>query len=197
MSGMDMRLLASAFLACLAPVAPGRVAARLPTSEFADTETALHVRLDQLGRGVHRLDFSLAFAGTPSNNVEVALGCDADGDGELAPHETGLVVGWSCGRYFIENFRTGEIAEEAAAESPSVARSLDWHCEVTKDNRSLVSFAATNEVGAAFAALSEDAPAWLYDSAWNLMRLVARGMDAPCERFEARVWEKGLSVFVR
>ena len=33
----------------------------------------------------------LVLTGTVSNNVQIAFGCDADGDGELALEEAGLV----------------------------------------------------------------------------------------------------------
>jgi len=89
----------------------GGVVGQLPASEFLDTEVSAHHRLEQPGI-VNFLDFSLAFNGTASNNVEVAFGRDADGDNVLAVHETEMIVGWRCGRYFIENFRTGETVEE-------------------------------------------------------------------------------------
>ena len=45
-------------------------------------------------------DSKLDFNGTPSNNVEVAFGTDADGDRSLSLDETDVVIGWECGRYF-------------------------------------------------------------------------------------------------
>ena len=38
-----------------------------------------------------------------------------------------------------------------------------------------------------FQALSASLPAWMYDSSWDLMRLTARGVDAPNESFEAHI----------
>ena len=58
-------------------------------------------------------------------------------------------------------------------------------------------FVATNEVGAAFALVSRDAPSWLYDRNWNLMRLTARGVDVQDERFEVEVKSSGFFVNLR
>ena len=51
-----------------------------------------------LGRRV-KLTLSADF--TPSNCVQVALGQDANGDGDLAPEETRLVLGVDCGEPFV------------------------------------------------------------------------------------------------
>ena len=58
-------------------------------------------------------------------------------------------------------------------------------------------FTATNEVGAAFAQVSTNAPAWLYSRDWNLMRLTARGVDVQGERFEVEVQTSGFSINLR
>ena len=91
--------------------ASGAAGEPLPAPEFADTEVSAHHPLEQGPFGLRGLDFRLEFTGTPSNNVEVAFGRDEDSDGALAPHETDVVFGWECGRYFIERFRTGERIE--------------------------------------------------------------------------------------
>ena len=44
-----------------------------------------------------RILLELALTATPSNDVEVAVGYDADQDGILAAEESGLTVGWDCG----------------------------------------------------------------------------------------------------
>jgi len=174
----------------------GALLPQLLTGEFADTEVSAHCRLAQ-PNVVNYLDFALTFNGTASNNVEVAFGCDADGDNVLAVHETEMIVGWRCGRYFIENFRTGEVFEETNVGTNGVARSLDWHYRIRDAKTVLRSFAATNEVGAAFPDLSSVRPGWLYNGDWNLMRLTARGMDDQDEHFEVDVLAKGVSIILR
>ena len=175
----------------------GSALPQLPPSEYADTEVFAHHSLEQGPFGLRGLDFRLEFAGTPSNNVEVAFGRDGDGDGALAPHETDVVVGWECGRYFIERFRTGERIEEPDVGTNDVERSLAWHYTLRKSGKVFKAFAATNEVGAVFAQVSTNAPAWLYSRDWNLMRLTARGVDVQGERFEVEVRSSGFSINLR
>ena len=55
----------------------------LPSSAFADTEASTNFTF-AVGEGLNRrLVFSLELQASPTNNVEVAIGCDADGDGRL------------------------------------------------------------------------------------------------------------------
>lgn len=175
----------------------GKEMRRLPAPEFADTEVTAHHRLDQTGGGVRTLDFWLSFDGTPSNNIEVAFGTDADADGRLAPQETDVVIGWECGRYFVERFRTGERIEEDGIGTNGVARTLDWHYRVGKDRVEFKSFTATNETGVAFTDLSATRPEWLYGRDWNLMRMTARGVDVQNERFFVDIQLKGFVMTLR
>lgn len=170
---------------------------QLPAPEFIDTEVVAHHVLDQGIVGTWRLDFTLVFNGSSSNNVEVAFGCDADGSGDLASHETDLIIGWDCGRYFIEHFKGGERFEETNVGTNGIERSLDWHYVVGNKKRKFKGFAATNEVGVAFADLSANLPRWLYSGDWNLMRLTARGVDVQDEHFDVQVLHKGLLINLR
>ena len=120
---------------------------------------------------------------TPSNNVQVAFGRDADGDGVLAPEESDLVVGWDCGRWFAEEVATG-TRTFAGDEAPTAGnRFLRWRAEL--DGAGGVSrLAVTNTSGEAFAELSAARPGWACRSSWNLMRLTRRGTDMPAECFD-------------
>ena len=193
MCGMKLLL----FCLALPLAAAGVELPQLAAPEFLDTEVSATHRLEQPELGFRGLDFRLDFNGTPSNNVEVAFGRDLDADGSLAPHETDVIVGWECGRYFIERFRTGERTEETNVGTNDVARSLAWHYDVRKGGTVFRAFAATNEVGAAFASVSTNTPAWLYDRNWNLMQLTARGVDVQGERFEVDVQSRGLLIKLR
>ena len=56
----------------------------LPAPEYADTEATAYADLQIPARNARGLDIEMTFTGTASNNVEIALGRDADGDGRLS-----------------------------------------------------------------------------------------------------------------
>ena len=60
----------------------------LPASEYADTEVSTNFPFSVLFEQKNQIEVTLALDTTPTNNVEVALGTDADGDGNLSPEET-------------------------------------------------------------------------------------------------------------
>ena len=75
--------------------------AALPDAAFADTEVSTNFTFGVGAVANRRLVFTLELQATPSNNVEVAIGCDADGDGHLSLDESGLTVGYDCGEWFV------------------------------------------------------------------------------------------------
>ena len=197
MESLSKFMLAGVVMVCL-PVILFAVRQRgLPLSEFADTEVSRDYPLVQTGRIVNGLDFTLSFKGTSSNNVEVAFGSDADSDGALSWHETDFVIGWKCGRYFIENFKTGEMIVESEVGTNGMRRILSWHYRVSDRRRVLKSFAASNEVGVAFADFSADPPDWIYGRDWNLMKMTARGVDVVDESFDVEVTGNGFVIELR
>ena len=174
----------------LPSLAFGTVAPPLPPPAFADTEVSAYHALAQGLPGGLRL--RLEFCGTPSNNVEVALGTDANADGVLAFDETALVVGWDCGRYFVECMSTGERHEETSVGTNDSARVFAWDCAAKRGRPKSLSVAT--EAGAAFEPLATALPDWLYDGNWNLMRLTARGTDAQDECFTFETLQNGFRI---
>ena len=87
----------------VAMCASGIGVAALPPSSFADTEVSTNFTF-AVGEGSsRRLVFSLEIAASPTNNVEVAIGCDEDEDGLLSLDETALTVGYDCGEWFVRS----------------------------------------------------------------------------------------------
>ena len=148
----------------------------LPASPYADTEVSTNVPFNAVRSDAREFGVSMAFTGTASNGVQVAFGRDADGDGDLAPEETRLLLGWRAGAYFIEDAATGERVSEPAA-SGGASRRLDFREALDRSFRPRAA-AATNETGACLAQVLADAPAWLYGTDWNLMKVTRRGVDA-------------------
>ena len=72
-----------------------------PQSEYVDAESSVNVPLPVSDRRFLRLTFG--FEPSPTNAVQVALGRDANADGDLAPEETALRVGCDCGVWFAHS----------------------------------------------------------------------------------------------
>ena len=51
---------------------------------------------------------SISFEASQTNEVLIALGCDANADGDLAFDETDLLLGCDCGNWYSADLRTGE-----------------------------------------------------------------------------------------
>ena len=109
-----MVLLASGLAAAAAAGAEIDVG-RLPESGYADTEASTNVPFAFARAGVRDFEFDLCLCGTPSNNVQLAFGRDANGDGELSYAETALVMGRGLGEAFVEDV-AGEIVQYRPAE---------------------------------------------------------------------------------
>ena len=82
----------------------------LPQDDRADTEVATNVALNVDAARLERLTFSVAFESCGTNEVLVAVGADADGDGELSVDEVDVVFGCDCGAWYRADMRTGETA---------------------------------------------------------------------------------------
>ena len=51
---------------------------------------------------------SISFEACVTNEVLIALGCDANADGDLAFEESALLLGCDCGSWYRADLRTGE-----------------------------------------------------------------------------------------
>ena len=172
------------------------VPAALPPAVHADTETVTNVPFATALDAAGRLSFDLACRATPSNNVEVAFGTDANGNGVLEPEETDRVVGWDCGSWFTRKgadgacqMENGEWKIENGVE-PEV-RTLSWRVRVGADGTPS-RFEATADGLPAFAERSLES---IYRPSWNLLRLTGRGLDASLENFSVSSTPDG-TVFI-
>ena len=102
-----MRFVAA--LALLPMAALGVTVETLPPSEFADTEISTNIAFIVDRSVMTRIEFTVELDATPTNNVEVAIGTDANGDGNLAPEEAAYVFGYDCGRWFTRSAGLGGL----------------------------------------------------------------------------------------
>ena len=184
--------------AALAAWARTVVPASLPPAVHADTEVMTNVPFTAALDAAGRFAFDLSCRATPSNNVEVAFGTDADGDGVLDLGETDCVIGWDCGAWFVRKgadgacqMENGEWKIENGVE-PEV-RILSWRVRVVADGTPS-RFEATADGSPAFADLPLEST---YSPSWNLLRLTGRGLDASLEAFTVSVTPDGTTFIMR
>ena len=92
----------------------------LPPVAHDDAETTTNVPFAAWQDCAGKFRFSLTCRTTPTNNVQIAFGTDADGDGVLSLAESDLVAGWDCGAWFVkEGFDAGRGLADSS-ESPEV-----------------------------------------------------------------------------
>lgn len=138
-----------------------------PPSPYADTESVTNVAFNAGVPGDNVFSLSLALDASPSNNVEVAFGCDVNGNGALDDSETSFALGWDCGEWFFRDI----AADVADSYVGSYGRKkLDWNLYL---DQSLAPKAL--RVNAGGAALPFIMTATMYDPSWNVARVTVRG----------------------
>ena len=165
---LNMRLL-MAMIPLLPMAALAVTVEPLPQSEFADTEVSTNIAFVVERPAMTRIEFTVALDATPTNNVEVAIGTDTNGDGNLAVEEAANVFGYDCGRWFK---REGEL----------------FDCS----DCSNVRLNAEGRIEKSFVLKKRQ-----LDTAWNLVKVTRRGCGATCELVEAKGRKPGLKLEVR
>ena len=174
---------------------------RQPPAVFADCEASGDTAIPSGARdNLRRFSLEIAFAATPSNNVQVAFGRDAEPpDGKLAAEETAFTVGWDSGEWFLRP--AGLKARHAIAPSDNRTprrRTLRAAIRVnTSGAPTAVEF--SDDTGAfEFKGLALDPPpAWLTPSNWDLLRLTVRGAAVAEEDVRVRFLPDGAMIILR
>ena len=107
---MKKLLVTFALLAAAACGAAERVWPQLPDGTLPDTEvtTNIPLRVNAERLDVFSLKVEIEGAGA-ANEVLVAVGHDADQDGDLSFEETAFVFGSDCGERYLVNHQTGRV----------------------------------------------------------------------------------------
>ena len=167
---LHMRSIAILFLMLSAwsPALAARVdVPSLPPSPCADTEAVTNVAFGTGVAGDNVFALSLALDASPSNNVEVAFGCDADENGILDDSEVAFAVGWDCGEWFFRDV-AADVSDSCAA--PGGRASLDWRLKL---DAALTPRDLRASVGAS--PLPFPVMETMYDPSWNMARISVRG----------------------
>ena len=97
----------------------------LPTSGFWYTDVSTNF-VFAVGEGSNRrLVFSLELEATPTNNVEIAVGCDADENGLLSLNEAALTVGYDCGEWMVRSTAMDSVTYSDIADSGIFRRTYE------------------------------------------------------------------------
>lgn len=177
--------------------------APLPPSPWADTEVTTNLTFASTLPDEEVRDFRVAmsFLASPSNNVQLAFGRDADGDGALSVEETDLTLGWDCGFWVARAVVAGGGGDERVEErrcafaTTNERKDFSWTLRMFRGvPRALV---ATENGEAVFANLGAPLPSWVYSRDWNLLRVTARGVDEANARLEVAVRPWGLVIRLR
>jgi hypothetical protein len=81
----------------------------LPKAVTPDAEVSTNIELNVNAARLQTLTLSVEFESCVTNEVLVAIGADADLDGDLSVDEADIVFGCDCGAWYRADLRTGEI----------------------------------------------------------------------------------------
>ena len=179
----------------MSTMASSSVPVSLPPVVHADTETTANVAFAAGIPYSGRFTLSLECLATPSNNVQVAFGTDANRNGVLDLEETELLTGWDCGAWFVQ--QGYDAARLTAPATPTNDMgSLSWNIRLSSTG--VPRSATFNANGAPlFADVAAAHPNWLYSRSWNMLRLTGRGLDASGESFEVSILPDGFTIILR
>ena len=85
----------------------------LPEAVRPDAEVSTNIELNVNAARLQTLTLSVEFESCVTNEVLIALGADADMDGDLSVDEADIVFGCDCGAWYRVDLRTGEIETAA------------------------------------------------------------------------------------
>ena len=168
---------------------------QMPVSPFADTEVSANMAINKAD--VSHVDLTFAFCGTPTNDLEMAFGTDADTNGVLDAEEVETRFGWRGGRYFIEDALTCERFDSAATDGTQDL-SVELHLDVRTASQRVRRASVSGANASAFGGLvSGRPPSWLWRREWDLMRVTRRGTEPPSDWLRYKAANIGFFIRLR
>ena len=167
----------------------------MPVSPYADTEVSTNIPVNKADIGYSDLNFRLN--GTPTNNLELAFGTDANTNGVLDAEEVETRFGWRGGRYFVENVRTWEMFDgDSSGQSQNF--SINLRLEVKHGTQQVRKVVVSGANASDFESLVSDVPpAWVWRREWNLMCATRRGAEPPSDWIDYTAGTYGFSIRMR
>ena len=161
---------------------------------YADTEATTNCPFDFGLAGSGNLVFDLTLAATPSNNVQLAFGRDADSDGVLSGGETDMMFAWECGEWRL-SCPSNETNFVSTPRTTNDVKHVRWDLRLKRRRPHRLTADENGE--RLFAEMADSPDGWLYDVGWNIFRLTVRGVDATDESVRVRLNVKGYVINVR
>ena len=170
------------------------VISELPASAFPDTEVSTNLALRSWDTNVRTFTLTLELTASASNNVQVAFGCDRSGDGDLAPGETGFVLGWDCGAWFMMNADDRFTTQPPGAAS---RKTLTFALRLDADGTPVALAVKDGDTALDGFPVAGAVPSWLYSPTWNRMKVTARGVDPAAESLRVSLLDDGVRIILR
>ena len=164
----------------------------LPPVTYIDTEAATNVPFTAWQEHVGKFKFSLTCRTTATNNVQFAFGRDADDDGILSLEESDLVVGWDCGKWFVQGGYDAERIETAVGTGDG--QTLAWTVRLSPRAATSVSVTATVDGTPVFEGV---VAGMFYRKNWNMFRLTGRGLADSAESPVVQILPDSLTILMR
>ena len=164
----------------------------LPPVEHVNTEATTNVPFTAWQEHVGKFKFSLTCRTTTTNNVQFAFGRDADGDGILALEESDLVVGWDCGKWFVQGGYDAERIETAVGTGDG--QTLAWSVRLSSRTATPVSVTAAVDGTPVFGGVDAG---MFYRKNWNMFRLTGRGLADSAESPVVQILPDSLTILMR
>ena len=177
----------SSMALALPPVCPA-----LPPVAHIDTETVTNLPFAAWQEHIGKFKFSLTCRTTATNNVQFAFGHDADDDGILSLEESDLVVGWDCGKWFVQGGYDAERIETAVGTGDG--QTLVWTVRLSP--RTAVPESVTSTVDGTPVFGGVDA-GMFYRKNWNMFRLTGRGLADSAESPVVQILPDSLTILMR
>ena len=102
----------------------------LPEVVTPDAEVCTNLALNVNAARLQTLTLSVEFESCVTNEVLVAIGADADLDGDLSVDEADIVFGCDCGAWYRADLRTGETTQQTTNGLVIDERSRDREARV-------------------------------------------------------------------
>ena len=159
-----------------------------PPSDFIDTEASTNLVFAPLQEDTrhYRLKFSGDFS--PSNDLEVAFGGDANGDGDLSPEETEARFGVDCGEKKVKVEGVGGPEVKVRGEGEQWNLSTDSAGQPEQESNILCSPSPSTFTLKLTKAVSRR---------WNLVKVTRRGFFSSEPSVTLKPRKPGMMIFVR